>query len=451
MPSLRQLTEAAGLGGRALHDETGSFPLQGIAGHGFLADHRVLQGAAVLLRTRSQRAAALALLDLDGLAARIVLCTPDLSASQIEAAVRIAGVSAIVTDDADDPALAPLGLALHVLAPEPSPAGPAGPQIETGWALFTSGTSGTPKLAEHTLATLTAAIDQSQPKRPDRVWATFYDIRRYGGLQILLRALLGGGSMVLSGADEPTAFLERAAAAGVSFLSGTPTHWRRALLSSAAQAVALTDVRLSGEAADQSILDKLRAVYPAAQICHAFASTEAGVAFEVRDGLAGFPADWLDRDGVVALRLAEGTLRIRSPGQAMHYLGDAGAIAGADGFVDTRDLVVARGARLHFAGRSDGVINVGGLKVNPIEVEEVVNQHPRVAQARVGARRSPIIGQVIVAEVVPADPDAGTAGLEADILAFCRNSLASHKVPAMVRFVAAIEMNAAGKVVRTAA
>jgi acyl-coenzyme A synthetase/AMP-(fatty) acid ligase len=73
-----------------------------------------------------------------------------------------------------------------------------------------------------------------------------------------------------------------------------------------------------------------------------------------------------------------------------------------------------------------------------------------VAQARVNSRRSPIIGQVVVVEVVPSDCEAGTAGLEASILDFCRQSLASHKVPAMVRFVSAIEVNAAGKVVRTA-
>ncbi len=138
------------------------------------------------------------------------------------------------------------------------------------------------------------------------VWSTFYDIRRYGGLQILLRALIGGGSMVLSGADEPPGdFLARVGAAGVSFLSGTPTHWRRALLSPVAKTIALKDVRLSGEVADQAILDKLRAAYPSARVCHAFASTEAGVAFEVGDGLAGFPASWIEEERRgVALRVA---------------------------------------------------------------------------------------------------------------------------------------------------
>src|SRR5207247_293364 len=121
------------------------------------------------------------------------------------------------------------------------------------------------------------------------LWTTFYDIRRYGGLQIFLRALLGGGSMVLSSAREsPGDFLTRAGAHGVTHISGTPSHWRRALMSPSAHRIAPRYVRLSGEIADQAILDHLRACYPDARIAHAFASTEAGVAFDVGDGRAGF-------------------------------------------------------------------------------------------------------------------------------------------------------------------
>ena len=127
--------------------------------------------------------------------------------------------------------------------------------------------------------------------RTSVLWSTFYDIRRYGGLQIFLRALLGGGSLVLSSAQESTGdFLIRAGAQGVTHISGTPSHWRRALMSPSAHRIAPRYVRLSGEIADQAILDDLRALYPEAKIAHAFASTEAGVAFEVGDGLAGFPA-----------------------------------------------------------------------------------------------------------------------------------------------------------------
>ena len=124
--------------------------------------------------------------------------------------------------------------------------------------------------------------DESPPSR-GAAWSTFYDIRRYGGLQVFLRALLERRLLVLSDADESVErFLARVASAGVNRISGTPSHWRRALMSGAAAAIAPSYVRLSGEIADQAILDALHAAYPAARIEHAFASTEAGVAFERR-------------------------------------------------------------------------------------------------------------------------------------------------------------------------
>ena len=81
-------------------------------------------------------------------------------------------------------------------------------------------------------------------------------------------------------------------------------------------------MRLSGEIADQAILDNLHAVYPQASIGHAYASTEAGVGFEVDDGLEGFPASYLGgpRNGV-EMKIEDGSLRIRSPRTALRYLG----------------------------------------------------------------------------------------------------------------------------------
>ena len=77
----------------------------------------------------------------------------------------------------------------------------------------------------------------------------------------------------------------RLAEHGVTHLSGTPSHWRRALMSPQIHDIAPRYVRLSGEIADQAILDSLRAAFPDATVGHAYASTEAGVAFEVDDGL----------------------------------------------------------------------------------------------------------------------------------------------------------------------
>jgi acyl-CoA synthetase (AMP-forming)/AMP-acid ligase II len=160
--------------------------------------------------------------------------------------------------------------------------------LQTEWVLLTSGSTGLPKLVVHTLASLTGAIGSGNAQAGHVIWPTFYDIRRYGGLQIFLRALLTRASLVLSCSDEPTPeFLLRAGALNVTHISGTPSHWRRALMSPSASGIAPQYVRLSGEVADQTILDHLRSFYPEAVVSHAFASTEAGVAFEVRDGLAG--------------------------------------------------------------------------------------------------------------------------------------------------------------------
>ena len=105
----------------------------------------------------------------------------------------------------------------------------------------------------HTLDTLTGPVERILALGGGAVWSTFYDIRRYGGLQILLRALVGGGSMVLSGLREPLAdYLGRVAANRVTHISGTPSHWRRALMSPVAKDISPRYVRMSGEVADQA-------------------------------------------------------------------------------------------------------------------------------------------------------------------------------------------------------
>lgn len=141
-------------------------------------------------------------------------------------------------------------------------------------------------------------------------------------MQIYLRAVCGGASLVLSSAGEPVPdHLARLGAHGVTHLSGTPSQWRRALMMAPAiEAIAPRYVRLSGEIADQAVLDSLRAAFPDATIGHAYASTEAGVAFDVNDGLAGFPTDYIGtvRNGV-GMKILDGTLRIRSCGAAKGY------------------------------------------------------------------------------------------------------------------------------------
>jgi acyl-coenzyme A synthetase/AMP-(fatty) acid ligase len=413
-----------------------------------------LAGRSVLLAVADQLISALAMIEIDGVARRMLLCPPDLDADHIEALIDDAGIDAIVTDQ---PARwADVGVYLVVAARAPERAvKPAKSERATEWLMLTSGTSGAPKIVGHTLEGLTGAIVADGPARgTPPVWATFYDIRRYGGLQIFLRAIIGGGSMVLTEPGEALAdHVARLNAMSVTHISGTPSHWRKLLMSGSATGFAPRYVRLSGEIADQAVLDGLKRAFPEASIGHAYASTEAGVGFAVNDGLEGFPASLLGqgRDSV-EMKVEDGSLRIRSTRAAHAYVGrNVAALTDHDGFVDTGDMVELRGDRYHFVGRRGGIINIGGLKVHPEEIEAVINRHPDVRMSRAKSRKSPITGSIVVADVILADGcDVSRSGeIRDQIFSECRARLAPHKVPVMIKFVAALDITAAGKLART--
>ena len=123
-------------------------------------------------------------------------------------------------------------------------------------------------------------------------------------------------------------------------------------------------------------------------------------------------------------------------------------MADKDGFVDTGDMVERRGDRLYFVGRRGGVINVGGAKVHPEEVEAALNAHAAVRASRVFARKSPITGALVFADVVLRDGQSADAALEREILAACRARLPPHMAPAGLRFVADLPVTDGGKLVR---
>lgn len=414
-----------------------------------------LCGRSVLVTTTSQFTTAWALIELDGIARRIVLCPPDLPLEHLPHVIESGNVDTIVSDRTI------LGLDTR----GPLCFCPCSRKIvdgnynrdvrhQTEWILLTSGTTGQPKLVVHTLSSLAGAIKVGTTSSEWVVWSTFYDIRRYGGLQIFLRAVLTGTSLILpSAAESPADFFARAGSHGVTHISGTPSQWRRALMSPSAHLIHPEYVRLSGEIADQAILNQLRSVYPQARIAHAFASTEAGVAFEVTDGMAGFPSRVIEQTPNVEMRIENNSLCIRSTRTASRYLGEQSPILkAADGFVDTGDLIELRGDRYHFVGRRDGVINVGGLKVYPEEIEAVINRHPEVQMSLVRTKRNPLTGALVVADIVLREPQSvnrDMRALQSDILLLCRESLSSYKVPAAVNFIPALTVAESGKIVRS--
>lgn len=441
------------LKGRAISDAHRVVSLTDILEHSCLADRiSELSGRSVLMAVSDQLISGLVMTEIDGVARRMLLCPPDLNADHLQSLMDDADIDAVVTDHPERwsdshaklvvPAGPPARTALQVKT-----------ERATEWLMLTSGTSGAPKIVGHTLEALTGAIVADGPARSAAVWATFYDIRRYGGLQIFLRAIVGGGSMVLSSPHEALAdHVARLQARGVTHISGTPSHWRKLLMSGSTSHFFPRYVRLSGEIADQAVLDGLGAAFPAASIGHAYASTEAGVGFAVNDGREGLPADivGVNRDGV-EMKVEDGSLRIRSRRTAHAYIGrNAAELTDRDGFVDTGDMVERRGDRYHFVGRRGGIINIGGLKVHPEEIEAVVNRQPEVRMSRAKSRRSPITGSIVVVDVILADDaDAGRGDeIRKAILADCKASLAPHKVPAVIKFVPSLDITAAGKLAR---
>jgi acyl-coenzyme A synthetase/AMP-(fatty) acid ligase len=155
------------------------------------------------------------------------------------------------------------------------------------------------------------------------------------------------------------------------------------------------------------------------------------------------------------MRVEEGSLRIRSRRIATRFVGRNDIrLHDRDGFVDTGDLVELRGERYYFKGRREGVINIGGLKVHPEEVENVINLHSDVQMSLVTARHNPIIGNIITARVVlksrgqETDLPARHIALRNEILTACREQLESYKVPAMIDFTDSLDVVASGKLAR---
>lgn len=295
--------------------------------------------------------------------------------------------------------------------------------------LLTSGSTGRPKRVGHTLDSLTTV----RGPQPERTWLCPYAPGSYAWWQVVTLSLTRPGQhLVVVEPGELDEWPVLAAAHGVNAVSGTPTFWRRTLYRDAAALarVPLRQLTLGGEPVDQTILDQLRELFPAARISWIYASSEVGASIVVHDGRAGFPVDWLDRDvpGRPTLSVRGDELVITSP---YHGVGLAGPVR-------TGDRVRVADDRVLITGRLDSdEINVGGSKVSAGLVRDVLTAHPGLAWARVTGRRAPLLGRMVVAEVVPA-PDAAEPPDEAALVRWCADRLPDHAVPRRIRVLTEI-------------
>lgn len=163
---------------------------------------------------------------------------------------------------------------------------------------------------------------------------------------------------------------------------------------------------------------------------------------------APYEAKVIGEDGIDALPGEPGELVVRGPGLFSGYLfGDgAGASVPQGDWFRTGDIVSQdEQGLLSYRGRTKSVINCGGNKVYPEEIEEVLRSHPSVQQARVLGESHPLLGSIIVAQIV-LNPDS--ASDEQGWRSLCSEHLSGFKVPKEFRIVVELPMTGSGKVVR---
>jgi len=296
--------------------------------------------------------------------------------------------------------------------------------------LLTSGSTGRPKRIGHTLGSLTTVSGDL----PVRRWLCPYSPGTYAWWQVVTLGLGSPGQdLVVVDPAELDSWVQAAIEHGVTAASGTPTFWRQTIMSNGDDLakVPLEQVSLGGEPVDQAVMDQLRTFFPGARISWIYASSEVGASVVVHDGRAGFPVEWLDREVPDRPRISvEGDeLVIASP-----YHG-----SGLEGAVHTGDRVAVEDGRVLITGRLDrDEINVGGAKVSAGVVRSVLQAHPDVAWAAVRGRRAPLVGTMVVADVVlnsgkTDDPDALAA-----LSKWCQERLPEYGIPRRIKLLDAI-------------
>ena len=287
-----------------------------------------------------------------------------------------------------------------------------GPGSDQPLLIRTTGTTGVPKAARHDWSILGRTVTSAVPRRDQR-WLLAYGPHQFAGLQVIQHVLASQATLVAPFPRQPRDGIDALLSAGVTCVSATPTYWRFLLAEARSRQVTLPpleQVTLGGEASPADLLEELGATFPEARVSQVYASTEFGSLVSVRDGRPGLDAAVLHSEAnpTANLRVDGGELWVRAGAGMLSYVGapdDApdDAPHAADEWQPTGDLVEVVDGRVLFRGRNSEVINVGGVKVHPLPVEERISALDGVAAARVFGRANRLTGAIVAAEVVPVD------------------------------------------------
>lgn len=302
--------------------------------------------------------------------------------------------------------------------------------------IFTSGTTGQPKKVVHSIATLTRSVRMGE-KYQGQIWAYAYNPTHMAGLQVFFQAFENQNTLVNVFNQSREYVYQQIREKGITHVSATPTFYR--LLLPFEQAYeSVVRVTLGGEKSDQHLYDSIAKIFPNAKINNVYASTEAGSLFAAKGDCFQIPEAIKEKFKVV-----DDELLIHKS-----LLGSSDSFKFTDDYYHSGDLIEwvdeAQGL-FRFKSRKNELINVGGYKVNPGEVEVAIHDIEGVRQAMVYGKANSILGNVLCADVVL---EAGVELTELDIKKALGAQLQDFKVPRRIKFVDEISLTRTGKMKR---
>ncbi len=302
---------------------------------------------------------------------------------------------------------------------------------EAGLVIFTSGTTGQRKAA---LLNMERLLDRFRPGGRAFRALSFLLLDHIGGINTLFTILTGGGAVVTV-AERSTAAVCRAVEKyRVGLLPVTPTFLKMLLISEDHRRHDLSSVQVisfGAEPMPPTLQAALNEVFPRVAFRQLYGATELGI-LPTRTHPAN-PLLLQVKGAGVETRVVNGTLWVRAPTRMLGYMNTTAAV-GPDGWYDTQDAVEVHGEYLRILGRVTDVINVGGEKVHPAKVEDVLHGLDNVADVVVFAKPNPVMGHVVAARLILRQPEDRMA-LFLRVRSFCRDKLAPHQVPMAIEVV----------------
>jgi len=302
-------------------------------------------------------------------------------------------------------------------------------------SLFTSGTTGVPKQVTHRYETLTRFVKLSDKHRDD-IWGFAFNPTHMAGLQVFLQALLNGNSIIRLFGLSLNEIHQEIALNKISNISATPTFYRLLLFPCEQQFLTVKRLTSGGEKFNAVVSRRLKEVFPGAKLTNVYASTEAGTLFASEDDVFTVKAGFED-----LVKEIDGELLI-------HKSLMANSSFPIDDWYNTGDLVEVitnTPLKFRFISRKTEMINVGGYKVNPQEVEEILQTISGVEAVKVYSKSNSVLGNIVCCEIVC---ESGVELQESTIRLYLQTKLQEFKIPRIIRFVDNLETTRTGKLMR---